>query len=77
MGVWLNTKKITTTYPTKPKTNSSVMYPYCKGMRYLKVVGLPLKITTDKGGVTTFKDMGRRRKCGINAGEVFPIKTRF
>ena len=72
---WMTEEDITK--PTKPKTNSSVMDPYCKGLRYLKIVGLPIKISNADDGVTaTFEDHGRRRKCVINAGEILAIQTR-
>ena len=47
---------------------ASVMEPYVRGMRYLKIVGLPVKISVKEGGVVTFSDRLRRTKCGIKVG---------
>ena len=47
---------------------ASVMEPYVKGMRHLKVVGLPVRISVKDGGVVTFSDRFRRTKCGVKVG---------
>lgn len=47
---------------------SSVMDPYVRGMRYLKVIGLPVRISVKDRGVVTFSDRFRRTKCGIKVG---------
>ena len=52
---------------------TSVMEPYVKGMRHLKVVGLPVRISVKEGGIITFSDRFRRTKCGVKVGKVnFP-----
>ena len=50
------------------KCKTSVMEPYVKGMRHLKVVGLPVRISVNEGGVITFSDRFRRTKCGVKVG---------
>ena len=50
---------------------ASVMEPYVRGMRYLKIIGLPVKISVKEGGVVTFSDRLRRTKCGIKVGNSF------
>ena len=52
------------------KGKTSVMEPYVKGMRHLKVVGLPVRISVNEGGVITFSDRFRRTKCGVKVGNV-------
>ena len=52
---------------------ASVMGPYVKGMRLLKIVGLPLRIAIKDGGVVTFEDWFRRTKCGIKVGEIIAL----
>ena len=52
------------------KDKASVMEPYVKGMRHLKVVGLPVRISVKDGGVVTFSDRFRRTKCGVKVGNI-------
>ena len=51
------------------KGKTSVMEPYVKGMRHLKVVGLPVRISVKEGGIITFSDRFRRTKCGVKVGK--------
>ena len=52
---------------------ASVMGPYVKGMRLLKIIGLPERISVKDGGVVTFEDRFRRTKCGIKVGEIIAL----
>ena len=51
-----------------PENKASVMEPYVRGMRHLKLIGLPVRISVKDGGVVTFSDRFRRTKCGIKVG---------
>ena len=50
--------------------DSKVIFePYCKGLKWLKFLGLPLKILTDDETTITFKEHRRFLKSGMEAGK--------
>ena len=53
-----------------PQRSLTIMEPYLKGMRLLKLVGLPLKATLAEDGSIVFEEHGRLLKGGLAAGNM-------
>ena len=52
---------------------STIMEPYSKGLRFIKLLGLPMKMKLSKDGNLIFEDHLRLLKCGCASG----IKSNF
>ena len=47
---------------------STIMEPYRKGLRFIKLLGLPMKMKLSKDGNLIFEDHLRLLKCGCASG---------
>ena len=52
------------------KRSHTIMEPYLRGMRLMKLVGLPLKATLAEDGSVVFEEHGRLVKGGFAAGNM-------
>ena len=51
-----------------PQRSLTIMEPYLKGMRLMKLLGLPLKTTLAEDGSIVFEEHGRLLMGGLTAG---------